>query len=104
MAADNELFEYWAHEASLIPPATWPLLDFRMQRALHDSWGGMQRVAREHPELVAQRLGQRAGDLVDERVGVIEERSVVGRVVTPVAVLGERVGLEGVDRFIVVKR
>ena len=50
--APRRLVEYWAHEASLIPPQTWPLLDFRMQRALSDSWGGMQRVARQHPELV----------------------------------------------------
>ena len=50
--APRRLVEYWAHEASLIPPSTWPLLDFRMQRALHDAWGGMQRVARNHPELV----------------------------------------------------
>lgn len=50
--APRRLVEYWAHEASLIPPATWPLLDFRMRRALHDSWGGMQRVARDHPGLV----------------------------------------------------
>jgi len=48
----RRLVEYWAHEASLIPPQTWPLLNFRMKRALSDSWGGMQRVAREHPELV----------------------------------------------------
>src|SRR4029079_65543 len=47
----RRVVEYWAHEASLIPPTTWPLLDFRMQRALQDSWGGMQRVARAHPEL-----------------------------------------------------
>ncbi len=50
--APRRLVEYWAHEASLIPPSTWPLLDFRMRRASEDSWGGMQRVAREHPELV----------------------------------------------------
>jgi uncharacterized protein YcaQ len=50
--APRRLVEYWAHEASLIPPGTWPLLNFRMKRALSDSWGGMQRVAREHPELV----------------------------------------------------
>src|SRR6476659_1321628 len=50
--APRRLVEYWAHEASLVPPATWPLLDFRMQRALHDAWGGMQRVDRDHPELV----------------------------------------------------
>jgi len=46
----RRLVEYWAHEASLIPPRTWALLNFRMKRALSDSWGGMQRVAREHPE------------------------------------------------------
>ncbi|HNQ07163.1 MAG TPA: crosslink repair DNA glycosylase YcaQ family protein, partial [Tetrasphaera sp.] len=51
--APRRLVEYWAHEASLIPPSTWPLLDFRMQRAKTDSWGGMQRVEREHPGLVA---------------------------------------------------
>jgi uncharacterized protein len=50
--APRRLIEYWAHEASLIPPQTWALLNFRMKRALSDSWGGMQRVAREHPELV----------------------------------------------------
>ncbi len=50
--APRRLVEYWAHEASLIPPATWPLLDFRMRRALTESWGGMQRVARDHPGVV----------------------------------------------------
>jgi uncharacterized protein len=50
--------EYWAHEASLIPPTTWPLLNFRMKRALSDSWGGMQRVARDHPELVQAVLAE----------------------------------------------
>jgi uncharacterized protein YcaQ len=50
--APRRLVEYWAHEASLIPPHVWPLLDFRMQRALSDAWGGMQRVARDHHGLV----------------------------------------------------
>ena len=50
--APRRVVEYWAHEASLVPPTTWPLLDFRMRRARDDSWGGMQRVARDHPELV----------------------------------------------------
>ncbi len=50
--APRRLVEYWAHEASLVPPSTWALLNFRMKRALAESWGGMQRVAREHPELV----------------------------------------------------
>jgi uncharacterized protein YcaQ len=50
--APRRLVEYWAHEASLVPPRTWPLLNFRMKRGAQESWGGMQRVAREHPELV----------------------------------------------------
>ena len=54
--ARRRLFEYWGHEASLIPVATQPLLRWRMERAHTDSWGGMQRVQREQPELVAQVL------------------------------------------------
>lgn len=55
--APRRLVEYWAHEASLMPPSTWPLMEHpRMRRALDGSWGGMQRVAREHPEVVAAVL------------------------------------------------
>jgi len=54
----RRLVEYWAHEASLIPPSTWPLLGFRMRRALSDSWGGMRRVARDHPALVQAVLAE----------------------------------------------
>ena len=54
----RRLVEYWAHEASLIPPETWPLLNFRMKRALSESWGGMQRVARENPDLVTIVLAE----------------------------------------------
>ena len=50
--APRRIVEYWAHEASLIAPATWPLLSFRMRRAEQDAWGGMHRVARERPALV----------------------------------------------------
>ncbi len=56
----RRLVEYWAHEASLVPPRTWPLLGFRMARAHELSWGGMQAVARDHPEVV---------DLVRAEVG-----------------------------------
>jgi hypothetical protein len=68
--APRRLVEYWAHEASLIPPSTWPLLSFRMRRAREDSWGGMQRVARDHPELVAAVLAevQTRGPLTSRQV------------------------------------
>lgn len=53
-ARPHRLVEYWAHEASLIPPTTWPLFDARMRRAHLDGWGGMTHVAREEPALVEQ--------------------------------------------------
>ncbi|WP_211254384.1 winged helix-turn-helix domain-containing protein [Knoellia sinensis] len=56
--APRRLVEYWAHEASLVPPATWPLLNFRMLRAHDESWGGMQSVKRNHPELVDAVLAE----------------------------------------------
>ncbi|MDQ2857465.1 MAG: winged helix DNA-binding domain-containing protein [Candidatus Eremiobacteraeota bacterium] len=50
----RELFEYWAHEASLVPIATYPLLRWRMERASRHvgTWSGMARVAREKPAFV----------------------------------------------------
>jgi uncharacterized protein YcaQ len=50
--APRRLVESWGHMASLVPPATWPLLDFRMRRAADDAWGGYARVQQEHPGLV----------------------------------------------------
>ncbi|HEU4976645.1 MAG TPA: crosslink repair DNA glycosylase YcaQ family protein [Baekduia sp.] len=50
--APRRLFEYWGHEASLIPVELHPHLRWRMRRAHDDAWGGMRRVARERPELV----------------------------------------------------
>lgn len=71
-AAPRRVVEYWAHEASLVPPSTWPLLDFRMRRARSDAWGGMRQVARDHPELVAAVLAEvaRRGPLTSREVEV----------------------------------
>jgi uncharacterized protein YcaQ len=49
----RRLVEYWAHEASLVPPATHRLLRFRMARAHDEAWGGMIRTARELPGVLA---------------------------------------------------
>jgi uncharacterized protein len=51
--APRRLFEYWGHEASLLPVATQPLLRWRMRRAHSHAWGGMRLVAREQPDFVA---------------------------------------------------
>jgi uncharacterized protein YcaQ len=48
----RELFEYWAHEASLIPVELQPLLRWRMERARHDAWGRMRLIAKDNPRLV----------------------------------------------------
>ena len=45
--APRRLFEYWGHEASLIPVETQPLLRWRMDQAHTDAWGGMRRIAKE---------------------------------------------------------
>jgi uncharacterized protein YcaQ len=50
----GEMFEYWGHEASLLPVELHPLLRWRM-RADH-AWGGVTQVAEEQPRLVAQLL------------------------------------------------
>ena len=50
----RELFEYWAHEASLVPVELHPLLRWRMARAGEDAWGGMRRIARDNPGLLRQ--------------------------------------------------
>lgn len=54
------LFEYWGHEASLLPVATQPLLRWRMADA-HDGvgvWRGIARYLREHRHQVDRALDQ----------------------------------------------
>ncbi|MCU1672905.1 MAG: cytoplasmic protein [Frankiales bacterium] len=54
----RELFEYWGHEASLLPVALHPLLRWRMERArnLEEGWGGPLRAMRDKPDFVAEVL------------------------------------------------
>jgi uncharacterized protein YcaQ len=50
----GDLFEYWAHEASLLPVELEPLLRWRKHRALvHEGiWGGVAAVSKNRPDLV----------------------------------------------------
>jgi uncharacterized protein YcaQ len=71
MVDDNELFEYWAHMASLVPIELHPLLRWRMERAKEGhAWGGLTMLAREQPqyiedvyEMVRERGPVAAGEL-----------------------------------------
>ncbi len=56
--APRELFEYWAHEASLIPVHTQPLLRWRMERSRDEAWGGMRRIAEDKPAFVRWVLAE----------------------------------------------
>ncbi|WP_278857319.1 winged helix-turn-helix domain-containing protein [Kocuria palustris] len=77
----RRLVEYWAHEASLIPPQTWPLLAFRRDRARDEAWGGIRRIAQEQPELVERVLAVVAshGPLTARQCDALVEHQVPGR-------------------------
>ena len=68
------LFEYWAHEASLLPVRLHPHLRWRMHAAEQHAWGSMVRIQRERPHYVAEVLQRvrdqgplKASDLAEPR-------------------------------------
>lgn len=54
-AAPRQLFEYWGHEASLLPVALWPLLRWRMDTAEDTAWRNV-RAIRKKRALVSEVL------------------------------------------------
>src|SRR5664279_4566560 len=54
MVEDGELFEYWGHEASLLPIELFPLFRWRMEAAGAKAagWSGLIRLAHERPDYV----------------------------------------------------
>ncbi len=54
--APRSLFEYWGHEASLLPVAVQPLLRFRMEDAAKEAWGRMRTIAKTREAFVADVL------------------------------------------------
>ncbi|MFK5645678.1 winged helix-turn-helix domain-containing protein [Ornithinimicrobium sp. LYQ121] len=46
----RRVVEYWAHEASLVPLQTWPLLAFRMEGARERAWS--REIVQSHPGLL----------------------------------------------------
>jgi uncharacterized protein len=56
----RQLFEYWGHEASLLPVELQPLFRWRMQRAKNGdgTWGNVARFGRQHAGFCADVLAQ----------------------------------------------
>ncbi len=54
------LFEYWGHEASLLPIESYPLFRWRMDDARKGvgTWGRLKRYATSHQELVKSAIDQ----------------------------------------------
>ena len=54
------LFEYWGHEASLLPVSLYPLFRWRMERAARGAgiYGGLARWARRHRKFVDAALAE----------------------------------------------
>ena len=53
---DRRLFEYWGHEASLLPVELQPLLRWRMARAEKLTYKPVRRLAAEKPEVLQSVL------------------------------------------------
>jgi len=58
----RHLFEYWAHEASLLPVRLQPHLRWRMAAAEQHAWGNMVRLQREQPGYIAEVLDRVRAD------------------------------------------
>jgi uncharacterized protein YcaQ len=68
----REYVEYWAHEASLIPLRTHPLLRWRMARAHEEAWAGVRRIAAERPGFLdeVRRKVKEEGPLRSSELGI----------------------------------
>lgn len=73
MTAKQDIFEYWAHEASHLPVDLHPLLRWRMADARTGigTWGRIATAARDEQDFVAHVLGQ-VRDRGPLTVGMVE--------------------------------
>jgi uncharacterized protein YcaQ len=68
--APRRLVEYWAHEASFIPPGTRRLLEWRMKRAHIDGWQSVRAAAKQADLLEAVMAEvERRGPLTAAEIG-----------------------------------
>jgi uncharacterized protein len=61
MIRNDELFEFWGHEASLIPVAHHHLFRWRMERGRTEAWGGLVRLKKTRPGYIDDVLAEIVG-------------------------------------------
>lgn len=65
----RELFEYWGHEASLLPIDVYPLLRWRMKAFATKPWRRAQALMKDHPgylDRVVQQIAERGPSTVSD--------------------------------------
>lgn len=75
--APRRVFEYWAHEASLVDVTLQPALRPRMAAAAEEAWGRVRRIEAEQPDLLDRVRAEVAerGPLTARQIQHEEERS-----------------------------
>jgi len=78
--APRKLFEAWAHEASIVGPEVYHLMEWRRAGAKREAWGRMREALERHPELIAAvvELLAEQGPLSSSEVNVVFERRYPG--------------------------
>jgi uncharacterized protein len=58
LLAEGRIFEYWAHEACLLPIESWPLCRRAMETGGRGWYSNVNNVKRSHPQLANEILAQ----------------------------------------------
>lgn len=59
LLGEARIFEYWAHEACLLPIEDWPLFKRRMEELSDRHWWGRERLDRASEQLVLDAIRER---------------------------------------------
>ena len=57
LLGNGRIFEYWAHEACLLPIQDYPLFKRRMEHLANEHWWGRKRQARDVEENIEPHGG-----------------------------------------------